>query len=182
MIDTTSFLTGTAFYARISDEKIGGTYMTLLATLNNLGNKYFHVLLYFLMSKKFCWFHKGVMYPSTVGLYLTNWLTFRRCRLDQFKLNLNSTTYQAFNKTSTLTSFLFNKTISLNGTALQENTCSTIKDCQNEAVQSCFITVDAFYILSIIFFTIGFIYHVVFRKLVSNLSDLPKSAWKLKKI
>jgi hypothetical protein len=34
MADTAIFLANTAFFAQISDEKIGGTYMTLLGNIN----------------------------------------------------------------------------------------------------------------------------------------------------
>jgi len=35
------FVSQMAFFAKVSDPKIGGTYMTLLNTVTNLGKKYF---------------------------------------------------------------------------------------------------------------------------------------------
>ncbi len=37
IVNTTLFITIVSFYAKVSDQNVGGTYMTLLATLNNLG-------------------------------------------------------------------------------------------------------------------------------------------------
>ena len=37
IVNTTLFITIVSFFAKIADQKIGGTYMTLLATLSNIG-------------------------------------------------------------------------------------------------------------------------------------------------
>ena len=46
-----------AFFARVSDPKVGGTYMTLLNTLTNLGGNW----------------------PSTLALWMVDGLTLRKC-------------------------------------------------------------------------------------------------------
>merc|ERR1711963_1355402 len=51
------FVAQMAFHARISDPVIGGTYMTLLNTVANLGGNW----------------------PSTVALWLVDHLTWRHC-------------------------------------------------------------------------------------------------------
>lgn len=51
------FVAVMAFFARISDPAVGGTYMTLLNTVCNLGGNW----------------------PSTVMLWLVDVLTWRRC-------------------------------------------------------------------------------------------------------
>jgi MFS transporter, PAT family, solute carrier family 33 (acetyl-CoA transportor), member 1 len=51
------FVAVMAFFARISDPKIGGTYMTLLNTLCNLGGNW----------------------PTTLVLWLVDVLTWREC-------------------------------------------------------------------------------------------------------
>lgn len=51
------FVSMMAFNAQISDPKIGGTYMTLLNTLNNLGGNW----------------------PVTLILSLTDYFTFKNC-------------------------------------------------------------------------------------------------------
>ena len=51
------FVAVMAFFARISDPAVGGTYMTLLNTLSNLGGNW----------------------PTTVVLWLVDYLTWKRC-------------------------------------------------------------------------------------------------------
>uniref|UniRef100_A0A182TB03 Major facilitator superfamily associated domain-containing protein n=1 Tax=Anopheles maculatus TaxID=74869 RepID=A0A182TB03_9DIPT len=51
------FVAVMAFFARISDPAVGGTYMTLLNTLSNLGGNW----------------------PTTVVLWLVDYVTWRRC-------------------------------------------------------------------------------------------------------
>lgn len=51
------FVAVMAFFARISDPAVGGTYMTLLNTLTNLGNSW----------------------PATLSLALMDTLTYRGC-------------------------------------------------------------------------------------------------------
>lgn len=53
-------LTSISFYASISDPKIGGTNMTLLTTISNLGNAF----------------------SKTGALWLIELLTFKRCSND----------------------------------------------------------------------------------------------------
>ncbi|CAI4228269.1 unnamed protein product [Auanema sp. JU1783] len=51
------FVSMMAFNAQVSDPRIGGTYMTLLNTLNNLGGNW----------------------PVTLILYVTDWFNFKQC-------------------------------------------------------------------------------------------------------
>lgn len=57
---TTMFVANMAFFSRISDSRFGGTYMTLLNTIANLG---------------FRW-------TSTVSLGMVDLLTFKECSSD----------------------------------------------------------------------------------------------------
>jgi len=57
-------LTAMTFYASISDPKIGGTNMTLLTTISNLGN----------------------VWSKTGALWLIEFLTLKRCSNDPRKL------------------------------------------------------------------------------------------------
>ena len=52
------FVTQMAFHARISDPAIGGTYMTLLNTISNL----------------------GAYWPGTVALWFLDPLTYKSCQ------------------------------------------------------------------------------------------------------
>lgn len=51
------FVSMMAFNAQVSDPRIGGTYMTLLNTLNNLGGNW----------------------PVTLILSVTDWFTYKDC-------------------------------------------------------------------------------------------------------
>lgn len=56
------FVTVIAFFSRISDSRFGGTYMTLLNTLANVGNTF----------------------PSTISLGMIDLLTYKECSIDSF--------------------------------------------------------------------------------------------------
>ncbi len=57
IVDTTISLSLMSFFSKISDETLGGTYMTFLTTLINLGSSY----------------------PGTIAMFLINWLTRKHC-------------------------------------------------------------------------------------------------------
>lgn len=54
------FVSQMAFFSRVSDKKIGGTYMTFLNTITNMGGNW----------------------PSTTALYMANFLTVKNCLLN----------------------------------------------------------------------------------------------------
>lgn len=54
------FVASMAFFAKVSDPAVGGTYMTLLNTLSNLGGNW----------------------PATAALWFVDPLTFRQCSTD----------------------------------------------------------------------------------------------------
>lgn len=54
-----------AFFARVSDPAVGGTYMTLLNTLSNLGGNW----------------------PSTLALWMVDSLTYKRCSAPSLQNN-----------------------------------------------------------------------------------------------
>lgn len=81
LVETVMFISQMAFFASISDASIGGTYMTLLATLSNLGGTY----------------------PSTVALYLLNFFSKKSCLIINLAAGFNST--QSFNSTSLMPIF-----------------------------------------------------------------------------
>lgn len=54
------FVASMAFFARVSDPGVGGTYMTLLNTLSNLGGNW----------------------PNTVALWLVEPLSWKQCTTD----------------------------------------------------------------------------------------------------
>ena len=64
----TMFVSQMSFYAQISDKSIGGTYMTFLNTISNLGG----------------------VWPQTLALYLANFLTFKYCSSESLKVDPKS--------------------------------------------------------------------------------------------
>lgn len=74
----TMFVSQMSFYAQISDKTIGGTYMTFLNTISNLGG----------------------VWPQTLALYLANVLTFKYCSSD----SLMNKSHDLKNRTLTLES------------------------------------------------------------------------------
>jgi PAT family acetyl-CoA transporter-like MFS transporter 1 len=71
----TIFVAQVSFFAKVSDKKIGGTYMTFLNTMSNLG-KLKNVFILFLF--KFQIF-KGGNWPTTSALYLASYITIKNC-------------------------------------------------------------------------------------------------------
>jgi PAT family acetyl-CoA transporter-like MFS transporter 1 len=74
-IGSIEYLAVGAIFTRVADPDIGGTYMTLLATINNL----------------------GYMYPGTLILYLIGFFTVKQCK--ENISHQNSTISSDFNKT-----------------------------------------------------------------------------------
>jgi PAT family acetyl-CoA transporter-like MFS transporter 1 len=64
------FVAVMAFFARISDPAVGGTYMTLLNTLSNLGGNW----------------------PGTLALWMVDSLTYKQCSAPQLQNNTCSAT------------------------------------------------------------------------------------------
>lgn len=73
MVDVVMFVTQMGFNARISDPLLGGTYMTMLNTMSNVGNHW----------------------PSSTALWFVDMLTWSRCEYD--------TVHAAHNGSSTST-------------------------------------------------------------------------------
>ena len=64
IIGNAVFVSLLSFFAKIADPTIGGTYMTLLNTLTNLGS----------------------MWPSTLALYTVEWLNIKSCKGDKCEM------------------------------------------------------------------------------------------------
>lgn len=118
------YVASMAFFAKISDPAIGGTYMTLLNTLNNIGGNW----------------------PSTVALWLVDVLSIRQCSTDA------------------------------------SNDCSSIAEremCTNESKGECNMTLDGYYVESVLCVLIGFIWLRWGRRKISYLQDQPSSVWQV---
>jgi len=100
------FLSIMAFFARISDPAIGGTYMTFLNTLTNLGN----------------------MWPNSFTLWFVDFLTWKDC----MSVAREASAPSAISSTvSNMTSILANKCLGTEGAEECEamgGSCSTLTD------------------------------------------------------
>ncbi|XP_009558034.2 acetyl-coenzyme A transporter 1 [Cuculus canorus] len=114
-----------AFNAKVSDPLIGGTYMTLLNTVSNLGGNW----------------------PSTVALWLVDPLTVKECA------------------------------------GAQEQTCGTAVAAElcTKAGGSCVITLDGYYVESIICVILGFGWWFLLGPKFKKLQDEGQSSWKCKR-
>ncbi len=81
LVDTTLSLSLMSFFSKISDEALGGTYMTFLTTLTNLGGSY----------------------PGTVALFLINWLTRKHCSYYESDAEVSSLATNSINNTCSST-------------------------------------------------------------------------------
>lgn len=122
------------------------------------------------------------MAPSTFGMYLVNWLTFKSCSFDQYIHNNSSmmTNTTDLHAPTNVSSLLLSNNMTI---ASYSNKCaSTIlsNECKSMGGE-CVILVDAYYYLTGIFAVIGLIWIVAIRKMTVNLNNLPKSEWSVKK-
>lgn len=140
--------------------------MTLLATLSNL----------------------GAMYPSTLGMYLINWLTVKNCSFENYTQNASNSTFEAsynytynggYNQTDLKQMFHLKNGVTIGD---YENKCSTngLKDECIELGGECVVVIDAYYYLIGVFSVIGIVWILCVMRLVRNLNYLPKSEWKMK--
>lgn len=95
------FVSQMAFFSRISDKKIGGTYMTFLNTISNMGGNW----------------------PSTSALYLASVITIKACALVQ-TVNVSSVNSTILNMTNATLNELINKNSCSNDT--ETNDCTKL--------------------------------------------------------
>ena len=122
------------------------------------------------------------MFPSTFGMYLVNWLTFKNCSFDQYLNNstmMNATQF-IVNNTTNFDSLLLSNNMTVSSYV---NKCSTTElsiECKSVGGQ-CITLSDPYYYLTGILAVIGFIWIISIRKLTIRLNNLPKSDWSVKK-
>ncbi|KAM3835521.1 acetyl-coenzyme A transporter 1 [Vipera latastei] len=115
-----------AFNAKVSDPLIGGTYMTLLNTVSNLGGNW----------------------PATVALWLVDPLTAKQC------------------------------------VGIQGHSCGTsaAKELCSKEGGSCVITLDGYYVESIICVVLGFVWWLFLGPKLKRLQDEQPTSWKCRRI
>ncbi|XP_014367230.2 acetyl-coenzyme A transporter 1 [Papilio machaon] len=121
------FVAVMAFFAKVSDPAVGGTYMTLLNTVSNLGTNW----------------------PNTLALWAIDHLTFKTC-----------------------------------SPALSDNTCSSaleVDECKASG-GACVVSIDGFYIETVICLIAGFLWLQWGRSTITRLQRLPASAWQISRV
>lgn len=168
-VDLTRATSMMAFMAKITDESIGGTYLTFLTTLSNLGNYFLQFDPFNSCSILYSVF-KGGKYPATLALYFINWFTIKYCAYENGvseSVGSSLTTIEPL----TLTAHSIN------------NTCSTTQESTicKESGGFCKTTLDAFYYLTILMISLGLLWCILFRRIFRILNNSRKSEWKLVK-
>lgn len=119
-----------SFHAKISDPLIGGTYMTFLNTITNLGGNW----------------------PTTLSLYLIDWLTFTSC--------------------SGIDGVDAEKSCKRNNT---EDWCA-------KAGGKCLVTLDGYYIETAVCILLGIAWYLWGRREIHRIQSAPSKAWRTKAI
>lgn len=137
-----------AFHASISDPAIGGTYMTLLNTLSNL----------------------GANWPSTLSLYLVDILTIKSCQTVCKPIPETNLT----SKHSNLTGFIkpdMPFSSATNARKLNDSSLDVV--CAN----ACETWIDGYHIECLICVIVGFIWFYWGMSKLRRLQQLPSIAW-----
>lgn len=149
------YLGMTAFFAKVSDPRVGGTYMTIWNTVENLGGTW----------------------PATMSLWMIDLLTWKECdstvnvsfnaTLNTTCLNITEVSSLIFATTFVHRQFSFNQTCTTNVTSLPAPTvdCKTI--------------IDGFYIESLICVVYGIVWYFWGKSKIRFLQRLPTRVWRL---
>lgn len=160
------YLGMTAFFAKVSDPKIGATYMTLWNTAETL----------------------GATWPGTISLYLIDTLTWRKCdpsnqanSTGNFSTNvINSLVNNNHSVVSNV--FLIFCFIILFCFVLQNYDVPGQIPLLHDPIKQCLITVDGFYIEAIICLVCGVIWYFWVKSKIRLIQELEIDVWRLAKI
>lgn len=149
---TLMFLGFFGFFSMVADPVIGGTYMTFLATLSNL----------------------GCLWPNTVALYVLPKLTFMSCSMADVvdsgvRGSVSLFSCYQYATTSVMKNDL-NISIDLDATT------DNITECSNQG-GTCGIGLDGYTILTAMCAAYGVMWYWYNRRALLNCQNLPKSAW-----
>ncbi|RWS03454.1 acetyl-coenzyme A transporter-like protein [Dinothrombium tinctorium] len=163
-----------AFMAQVSDPLIGGTYMTLLTTISNL----------------------GMSWASTVSLYFVKVLTFYWCPNNGYfcskdmKIDLSTSNrtllsditkpYLNVNESISSEEMIIPSEISaFNQSIFNETMNSDIVSASSNSNE--FILIDGYYVEIFISVILGIIWMILIRSTVMWLQSEPKSSWRTSK-
>jgi len=104
IVESTMFVSQMGFFARVSDQTIGGVYMTFLATLANIGKQIL------ILSQLFYPINivenSGGTFPGTLALFLINSLSKKKCLNEDSQMATNATITASMYLNSNLTSII----------------------------------------------------------------------------
>lgn len=165
-------LTRTLFYTQISDKSIGGTYMTLLNTISNIGQTW----------------------PGTLALYLIDVLSVKHCEKipgHPKPLNTSEAAFLALAKETNLNTCSNQDQIEVSWLEFEiNNWCCIvlyliynvllffIKSCIKLGAR-CLVLIDAFYLLTVVAVALGLFWLLYFKSSILKLQSLPKSGWRV---
>jgi len=146
-----------AFFARISDPAVGGTFMTFLNTITNLGG----------------------MWPSSFVLWFVDLITVKNC-VPETEGTFGSPLIS--NRTIS-TSLFSNETLStfFNATSLEDNVClgaDEVKACKAGGM-TCETITEGYYILSGVCFAVGFLWFVWGWRTIRKLQTIEVQEWRV---
>ena len=141
-----------AFFAKISDPAVGGTYMTMLNTLTNLGGNW----------------------PSTLALWIIDQLTWKRCEFSSNIKNISET--NVCDGTEQTTGKLSILRLSLNMCLM---IFFLNAECESNGGQ-CIVEMDGYYIESIVCVVFGFLYLILWGwNVVKTLQNADEKQWRV---
>lgn len=147
----------TAFFAKIADPSIGGTYMTLLNTVSNLGSKW----------------------PNFLALYLLPKLTSTQCVLSSNdpSINLASMTPSTLSASISSTNLQSNFTTQSTTNTLNEISCFDDKTMCEDSGGQCDVVTDGYTIQQISCVIIGIIWLLFFYRSINQLDLTSNTDW-----
>ncbi|CAK9299120.1 unnamed protein product [Gordionus sp. m RMFG-2023] len=141
-----------AFHAKISDPRVGGTYMTLLNTLTNFGGNW----------------------PSTLALAIVESLNLRHCPgLSYLSSPLKYWLYCSNSNNSTVN---YDDNNILSNRSLHEKIATSYV---NKFCQECYTFLDGYYVESILCIFIGFLWLKWKKNKFQSLQNVPLAMWRV---
>lgn len=137
-----------AFHAKVSDPLIGGTYMTLLNTVTNLGGNW----------------------PSTMALWLVDPLTSKECRGAAAQSCGSAAEAEVSGRSKAALHLLMSESHLV-------YLCSPLQLCVKEG-GACVTTLDGYYVESLVCVVIGLTWWLWLGKKMKQLQERSPAAWR----
>jgi MFS transporter, PAT family, solute carrier family 33 (acetyl-CoA transportor), member 1 len=150
-----------SFFSKIADPSIGGTYMTLLNTMANLGSKW----------------------PNFLSLYLLPSLSSSSCRYDRSNIENQILESVHLSQSSSAKTFSFFSASASSSASSSWSSWSLIKHCSvnfcQELEGKCEVLVDGYTLEQHLAVVIGIVWLFTFLKILKSLETVPLSDWRV---